>query len=295
VADNTPQGGTATIATDDIGGVHYQYVKPAFGPPDTATPVTATAGLPVSLVTSGSTAAPTTGTLTAAGAATLAGTASTAGAVVVDVGSAGNMSFHLLTTAFVGTVVFEQSFEPAGANGTWAVVPLLPEDGSTAPVTTLAISTAAAYIRQFTTGMFGPHLFRVRASAFTSGTLTVLASAGPGWVETQPALAPSAALIGMVDPACATAGTVTGGTTSGTANQNSVATAADTTRKGLMIWNTHASATIRLGFGTATSATLYSVLVPAGQGYEIPQAFAKLALNVGSPTATVGYNLSVCT
>lgn len=296
MADNTPQGGTATIATDDIGGVHYQYVKPAFGPPDTATPVTTTAGLPVSLVASGGGAGQTTGTLTAAGAATLAGAASTTGAVVVDVGSSGNMSFHLLTTAFVGTVAFEQSFDPAGANGTWAPVPLLPEDGSTAPVTTLAINTAVAYVRQFTTGMFGPHLFRVRASAFTSGTLTVLASAGPGWVETQPALAPSGALIGMVDPACATTGTVTAASTSGTANTNTVAAAADTTRKGLMVWNTHASAILRIGFGTtATSATVYSALVPAGQGYEIPQAFAKLALNVSSATATVGYNLSVCT
>jgi hypothetical protein len=250
--------------------------------------------MPVNLAASGGSGVQTSGSLTAAGASTLAGTASTTGTVVVDVGNAGNISFHLLATAFVGTVVFEQSFDPAGANGTWAPVPVLPEDSTTAPIQTLAINTAVAYIRQFTTGMFGPRLFRVRASAFTSGSLAVLASAGPGWVETQPALAPSSALIGAVDPACATTGTVTSASTSGTANTNTVAAAADTTRKGITIWNTHASAVLRIGYGTATTASLYSALVPANQGYEVPQAFAKLALNVSSATATVGYNLSVC-
>lgn len=35
------------LATDDIGGTHYQIIKQAFGPLDTATLVTATVGLPV--------------------------------------------------------------------------------------------------------------------------------------------------------------------------------------------------------------------------------------------------------
>ncbi len=37
----------ATIATDDIGGVHYQIIKPAYGPLDSATVVGTTAPLPV--------------------------------------------------------------------------------------------------------------------------------------------------------------------------------------------------------------------------------------------------------
>jgi hypothetical protein len=302
VADNTLQSGADTIATDDLAtlngaastGVKIQRVKPSFGVDGDARDVSQAYPLPVNLAASGGSGTQTTGALTAAGAATLAGAASTTGSVVIDVSTAGNVSFHLLATAFVGTVVFEQSFDPAGANGTWASVPLLPEDSTSAPMASLAINTAVAYVRQFTTGMFGPRLFRVRASAFTSGSLAVVASAGPGWVETQPALAPSNAMIGMVDPACATTGAVTAATTSGTANTNTVAVAADTTRKGITIWNTHASATLRIGYGTATTASLYSALIPAGQGYEVPQAFAKLALNVSSATATVGYNLSVC-
>jgi hypothetical protein len=304
VADNTVQSGTDTIATDDLAtlngvastGVKIQRVKPAFGVDGDARDVSAAFPMPVNLAASGGSGVQTTGSLTAAGAATLAGGVgtNTTSTVVVDVGNAGNISFHLLATAFVGTVVFEQTFDPAGTNGTWAPVPVLPEDSTSAPMNTLAISTAVAYVRQFTTGMFGPRLFRVRASVFTSGSLVVLASAGPGWVETQPALAPSSALIGAVDPACATTGTVTSATTSGTANTNTVAAAADTTRKGITVWNTHASAVLRIGYGTATTASLYSALVPANQGYEVPQAFAKLALNVSSATATVGYNLSVC-
>jgi hypothetical protein len=43
-----PVAGTVVVASDDIASVHYQYVKIAFGPDDTATLVTASVGLPVS-------------------------------------------------------------------------------------------------------------------------------------------------------------------------------------------------------------------------------------------------------
>jgi hypothetical protein len=43
-----PVAGTVVVASDDIASVHYQYVKLAFGPDDTATLVTASVGLPVS-------------------------------------------------------------------------------------------------------------------------------------------------------------------------------------------------------------------------------------------------------
>lgn len=46
MADNTLQNGTANIATDDIAGVHHQYVKVEFGAADTATPVSSTNPLP---------------------------------------------------------------------------------------------------------------------------------------------------------------------------------------------------------------------------------------------------------
>ena len=49
MADNVPvtPGSGATIATDDIGGVHYQIVKVAHGAADSATQVSASSPLPV--------------------------------------------------------------------------------------------------------------------------------------------------------------------------------------------------------------------------------------------------------
>jgi hypothetical protein len=47
VADNTIQGGTDTIATDDIGGIKYQRVKPAVGADGVAVDVSASAPMPV--------------------------------------------------------------------------------------------------------------------------------------------------------------------------------------------------------------------------------------------------------
>lgn len=47
MADNTTQQANATVATDDVGGVHYQIIKLAYGALDTATLVTPTSPLPV--------------------------------------------------------------------------------------------------------------------------------------------------------------------------------------------------------------------------------------------------------
>jgi hypothetical protein len=49
MADNTPQGGSDTIATDDIGGVKYQRVKMNFGADGSATDVSNTAPMPAML------------------------------------------------------------------------------------------------------------------------------------------------------------------------------------------------------------------------------------------------------
>lgn len=51
MADNlttNPGAGGATIATDDIGGVHYPISKLAYGALDSATLVSAANGMPVS-------------------------------------------------------------------------------------------------------------------------------------------------------------------------------------------------------------------------------------------------------
>lgn len=241
--------------------------------------------LNVNVAGSAGTSPSAAGSITAAAASTITGTASTTGSVVIDVSAAGNASFHLVTAAFVGTVVFEQSFDPAGAAGTWMAVPAVPED-STVPVTQLAINTAVAYVRQYTVPMFGPALFRVRASVFTSGSLAVLLKAGPGWVESQPSLAESTKNIGTVDLGAATSATGTAVNNNATANTNSQVLAADPTRKGVVIYNTHASAIVLIGYGFATTSAIYSARLQPGQGVEVPPQFAKLAMNAQSTVAS---------
>jgi hypothetical protein len=236
---------------------------------------------------------PITQTLTAAAASTISGTASTNGAAVADVSQAGNISFHLLASAFVGTLAFEQSFDPAGTAGTWVAVPVLPEDAASQPITSLAINTAVSYIRQFTLPAFGPSLFRVRVNTFTSGSIIAFVKPGPGWYEGQPALAPSTANIGIVDLGAATNGTTFSVTLSGTANTNTSPVAADATRKGMLLTNNNASAVILLNFGsTATTTTLFSIRMPPGTAYEVPGWASKLAVqaqaNVASATLIVG-------
>ena len=161
MANNTVQTGADTIRTQDRSGVKTTIVALDLNPGGSESLASPTNPMAVNLSSSAGSGAQIGASLTAAGASTLAGTGNTTGSVVIDVSQAGNASFHLLATAFVGTVVFEQSFDPAGANGTWAPVPCIPEDGTSAPTATLAISTAVAYVRQFTTGMFGPKLWRI--------------------------------------------------------------------------------------------------------------------------------------
>lgn len=56
MADNLPvtPGSGATVATDDVGGIHYQITKQAFGALDSATLVSAANGLPVNIISSNS-------------------------------------------------------------------------------------------------------------------------------------------------------------------------------------------------------------------------------------------------
>jgi hypothetical protein len=182
MADNTtPTAGGDTYAADDIGGVKWQRVKIGQGDDGTAVDVSQLAPLHVNLAGSAGNVAAVVQALTATTVIGTGGAVSTTAIAMLNVASAGNASFHLLATAFVGTVVFEQSFDPAGTTGTWAPVAAVAEDGPNTPVGQVAIN--GAYLRQFSAPMLGATLFRVRCSAFTSGSLTALLKAGPGWYE----------------------------------------------------------------------------------------------------------------
>ena len=243
-------------ARTDAGGLELRPTV-TIGPDDSdvTAGVTGQGSLNVNIAQSAGMNAAATGTLSAAGASTLAGATSTAGSIVLDVGSAGNASFHLLTAAFVGTLVFEQSFDPAGANGTWAQVSAVAEDGPNTPYSQVAINTAVAYIRQFSAPMLGPALFRIRCSAFTSGTCAVRATAGAGWYENAMVQARG------TSPSQVSVGSSVTSTTVMAANPN---------RLNARVTNDSTAILYLNESGATASATAWTAKLAAGQVYEIP-------------------------
>lgn len=98
MADNTLQSGSNTIATDDIGGVHYQRVKVTFGGDGVATDVSTSDKLPVDVGT-----VPVTGTFWQA-TQPISGTVAVSGSVAVT------GSFYQATQPVSGT--FWQATQP---------------------------------------------------------------------------------------------------------------------------------------------------------------------------------------
>jgi len=205
VADNVTVGGV-NYSTDDVttlnggtiaaGTAQTQRMKVQYGDDGTARDVSTAFPMPTTLVSSGG-LSPVAGTITAVAANTpgTAVTASTTGQVVANTTLAGNATFHVVTSAFVGTLIFEGSVD-GGLN--YAPIMALREDGTGAE-SSLAINTAVAFVRQWTVALPGLAYFRVRASAFTSGTAAVIIAPGPFLIEPNPSLAASSAVIGTIN------------------------------------------------------------------------------------------------
>lgn len=156
---------------------------------------TSAAPLPI-MIAGGGGLAPTAGTISAAATNTpgTAVTASTTGQIVSGVSLAGNVTFHLVTSNFNGTLVFEASVD-AGLN--YAPIMAIREDGTGSENST-TLAAAAAFIRLYTAALPGLAYFRVRCSAFTSGTVAVILAPGPTLMEPNPSLSASTATIGTV-------------------------------------------------------------------------------------------------
>lgn len=187
IGDGTSPATAATVKAASTASVSTDTALVVAPHPSSPGPVTLTGAGGIT---------PTAGTISAAGTST-PGTASTTsgtGQVVAGVGTAGNATFHLVTSAFVGTLVFEASVD-GGLN--YGPLIAIREDGSGSE-TAAVISTAAYLIRQYTVALPGFVYFRVRASAFTSGTVAVIIAPGPFLIEPTPSLGASAAIIGAV-------------------------------------------------------------------------------------------------
>jgi hypothetical protein len=239
--------------TADTAAQNRSIVDPVIG--TRTARVSPLGALSVNLAGSGSAVTPAIGNLTAVGAATVAGSASTTGQIVLDVSASGNASFHLLATAFVGTVTFEQSFDAAGTAGTWAQVSANAEDGANTPYSSLAINTAVAYIRQFSLPTLGPALFRVRCSAFTSGSLGVRIVGGAFAYENAVVQARGTSPTQVNVPSSATSGTIL---------------AANPNRLMARIWNDSTQILYLNESGAAASTTAWTNRLAGGQYYELP-------------------------
>lgn len=179
--DNVPvtPGVGASIATDDVGGVHYQIVKHAFGPLDSAIIVedAATKRFPVHV-----------GTLPAESTASgnLTGAAQTVTMALDNGMSAVGVQ---ITGTWTGQLEFEASVDGTNYESHSMVRSLLD---------TVANATVSNGI--FFAGTSGFSSFRVRSSALSSGTavVSIRSSHTPQSVHMESAIPPGSNEIGAV-------------------------------------------------------------------------------------------------
>lgn len=157
MADNvdiTPGAG-ATVATDEVGGFHYQKIKIAFGANDSATNVTSVSGLPVEIIAA---ALPT-------GAATSA---------KQDTGNSSLASIDgKITTVNTGAVVVSSSALPTGA-ATAAKQPSIGTAGSaSADVITVQGIAAMTALKVDGSAVTQPISGTITANIGTSGSLAL--------------------------------------------------------------------------------------------------------------------------
>lgn len=155
MADNTLQTAAANIATDDIGGVHYQIMKLGFGALDAVTLVTSTSGLPVG----GTQSAVSSTAWTSATGSNTANSISVTGmnTVTVAVTNTSTMTGGVLT------------FEVSPDNTNWFTIAMGRIDSFTVE-TTYTLNVVAN--RAWSTSVDGFTNFRVRLSTVITGTGT---------------------------------------------------------------------------------------------------------------------------
>lgn len=139
IALNAGDSAGATVATDEIGGIHYQWAKLAFGPDNTATKVTASVGLPVDLkasVTLTVNAHAVTNAGTFAVQSTLQAGTAEIGKLAAGVAEIGNVknsgTFAVQSTLQAGTAAFGKLAANSGVDiGDVDVTSLVPGTGAT--------------------------------------------------------------------------------------------------------------------------------------------------------------------
>lgn len=207
--------------------------------------------------------APTTGTITANGQT-----------VFADVSRASNLVIHCKGTFSTVNVTFEASIDSTnGTDGTWWAVQGVRSSPGTIEGTTGNLSAAPAYSWEFSVN--GYNWFRVRATAYTSGTQTWVFQRGSYATEPAPAVQTHA---------------VTGsGTFTVGGSLTSAGTTTNTPAAGTQLFVT-TGATTNAAFAKASAGSLYEVTISNHTGATI---YVKFFNKTSAPT--LGTDLPVMT
>ena len=214
MADNLVQSGTGTVATDDIGGVHYQRMKVGQGADGVYADVSAAA--PLAAATPNSL---TVGTITAANANLITGTATAGSSVAVTVpDSHSSWDVYLTGTYSAGTTLhFQGSLDGV----TWWALNGRKSGDATTNVSTTTLDAdppggATNNPSNWRGSIAGIPFFRVTCSPYTAAdsvTVRIVTSAGTGAVFFNAGLPGSSNNIGALYPTPAyTIGSTTGTT-----------------------------------------------------------------------------------
>lgn len=300
MADNTAQGGTDTIATDDISGVKHQRVKVEYGADGSATDVAAATPLPVrvgdgttqtdilagdtgqnSLITSGA-RKEITFSLTAAG-----------GSTAWDVSNYRWVSVHI-TTAY--TTMTSLTFQVSNDNTNWSAAALVNVSSTASAASSATASTNAVYH-----GPISARYFRLSAAGtYTSGATAgvIEFSANPGALVSTGVLATLTGALALT----ATTGNATGNintarvTGTGTASATQIVAAPGASLSiyvtGVYWTNTGAAdslMTLLPASGTAVHDFLAKLATSDGRTFPTPWKLAAntaLQYTVGTATTT---------
>lgn len=246
----------------------YQKVKLDGGGSGATTPVTSVAlSTGGALQIAGGTLTSTSGSITAATSTVTSGDLSAAGAV---------------TIAIFGTYAgVNATFEGSPDGGTtWFPLAATREDSGISESTTGVLTANTS--RVWLTGMPGLNRLRVRATAWTSGTATVILVGGALPIE------PMVSAVQMPAPLTPTRANVAASATSVTLR------AANVNRKGLMISNQGtANLYVDLTGGTATTTTANSFLLGPNQSWAMDFSTFTTGLITGIWSATGGNGANV--
>lgn len=299
MADNVAitAGTGTTVATDDVGGVHYQIIKNAYGALDTATLVTATNGLPTQQLDTTA-----TGTISATdalggtpgGAGVLISTAPTANSFVAAAipGGSSQIDVQILGTA-TGTYYFEYSMDSTtGSDGAW-VTGLFRQSGINNTVLTLGATTNGIFRGAAAAFKY----FRLRNVGGTtpSNAITIRTSNGGGTTFLNASLPAGSNIIGKVNISSATTGGLTTHTliSAATTNATSVKGSAGTVYS-IQASNTGAAVAFLKIFNKATAPTVgtdtavKTLILPAGGGTNVSFADIGIALGTGIAYSVTG-------